>query len=60
MKKTKLFGAIIFVLFLLNSCMGGGGDPTKDCVKYLMSQGHNYDEAWDLCEDAKYDSKIRH
>lgn len=60
MRKSKLFSALTLVLVMSASCSLSGGDQTKKCVKYMMSQGYDYDEAYDSCLDAKYDSRIRH
>ena len=54
--KTKFYKiSIVLFLLALYSCEGG----MKSCVKGMMEDGYSYDESWDACEDAKYESQIR-
>lgn len=54
--KKKLFKiTIVIVLLALYSCE----DRMKSCVEGMMNDGYSYDEAWDSCEDARYESQIR-
>lgn len=55
MKKKLNKISIILFLLTLYSCEDG----MKSCVKGMMDDGYSYEEAWDECEDAKYESQIR-
>ena len=55
MKKNKIIACLFLFSFFFTSCE----DSMKGCVQGMMDDGYSYDEAWDLCDEAAYDSQIR-
>lgn len=55
MKKKLLKISIILSFLALYSCE----DKMKGCVRLKMDAGYSYDDAWDDCEEGRYDSQVR-
>ncbi len=55
MKKKIYKISIVLCFMILSACQGN----MKNCVEGMRDKGYSSDEAWEACEDAKYESQIR-